>query len=98
MPKIGKARARYEPNITGTDNCDAQSSSPLYWLAKGRDLPSLVAGAAVFSDPRQGGRQPPFGDIDVDGVELDEAAGLVGRQVARQTLGEAAFRGPERRA
>ena len=33
-------------------------------------------------------------DIDVDGVELDEAAGLVGRQVARQTLGEAAFGGP----
>ena len=33
-------------------------------------------------------------DIDVDGVELDEAAGLVGRQVARQTLGEPAFGGP----
>jgi len=33
-------------------------------------------------------------DIDVDGVELDEAAGLVDRQVARQALGEAAFGGP----
>jgi hypothetical protein len=32
-------------------------------------------------------------DIDVDGIELDEAAGLVDRQVAPQAVAESAFGG-----